>query len=121
MVAASFVMRFTKSTSASNCFKERGDRIGRVYLHPDFISGNKINVQIAGDYNNLSADGYQTIMTPYKKTLKKVRYCEDVSGGGELGSLYVSKEVLAHLGLGEEDRIAVRIAPEVGDNVAAMG
>jgi hypothetical protein len=113
-------MRLSKRTQASNCFKEAADRIGRVYLHPDFINSDKLIVQVASCDSGFPAGGYQTKMVPLKKTVNKVRYVEEVNETGELGDLYISKKVLAFLGVGEEEAIAVRISPEEDDHAAAI-
>jgi hypothetical protein len=124
MAIATFVMRLSKSTQSSNCFKEAADRIGRVYLHPGFMSGEKLSVQITDDESSLTGGGYRTKMVPYKSTVNKVRFVEDVNEGGELGDLYVSKSVLDYLGVEEGEPIAVRIeVVEVKEkkDVAAVG
>ncbi|MCL2766335.1 MAG: hypothetical protein FWD21_01450 [Peptococcaceae bacterium] len=120
MAVATFIMRLSKSTQSSNCFKEAADRIGRVYLHPDFMKGEKLIVQITTSRANFSSGGYQTKMVPYKKTVNKVRFVEDVNETGELGDLYVSKKVLSYLGVGEEEAIEVKINMEEDSNAAAM-
>ena len=110
MATATFVMRLSRSTESSNCFKEAADRIGRVYLHPGFMKGEKLTVRISSDKSEFIPGGYRTCMVPYKKTANKVRFVEDVNEEGELGDLYVSKQVLAYLGIGDEEAIAVRIS-----------
>lgn len=120
MAVATFVMRLSKSTQSSNCFKEAADRIGRVYLHPDFMSGDKLNVQITTDKSDILAGGYHTMMVPYKETANKIRFVEDVNEAGELGDLYVSKTVLSYLGIRKEEKIAVRISVGEENNAAVM-
>ena len=120
MAVVTFVMRLSRSTESSNCFKEAADRIGRVYLHPGFMKGEKLTVRIAGGKSELTPGGYHTSMIPYKKTANKIRFVEDVNEAGELGDLYVSKTVLAHLGLADEGAIAVSINVEEDRNGAAF-
>jgi len=120
MAVATFIMRLSKSTQSSNCFKEAADRIGRVYLHPDFMKGEKLTVQITTDKSDFSSGGYQTKMIPYKKTANKIRFVEDVNETGELGDLYVSKNILSYLGVGEEEAIVVKISMEENNNAAAL-
>ena len=112
MPVASFVMRLSRSTQAANCFKEAADRIGRVYLHPDFMQGGKLKVQIAADKAELAPGGYRSRLVPYKHTANKIRFVEEVDEAGELGDLYVSKQVLARLKLEETQAIAVRLSVE---------
>lgn len=120
MAIATFIMRLSKSTQSSNCFKEAADRIGRVYLHPDFMKGEKLTVQITTSKADFLPGGYQTKMAPYKKTANKIRFVEEVNEAGELGDLYVSKNVLSYLGVGEDESIEVRICMEEDNNAAAM-
>ena len=119
MALATFVLRLTKRTQSSNCFREAADRVGRIYLHPGFIGSEKLSVEITADKALLSSGGYHTTMVPYKVTANKVRYVEDVSETGELGDLYVSKKVLNYLGVREGEAIAVRLSAEEQNNASA--
>jgi len=114
MAIATFVMRLSKRTPSHIVFKETADRIGRLYLHRDFVDCDKVTVQIATDKSEMPEGGYKTGMIHHKQTAKKVRYKEDINGKGELGDLYVSKEVLTCLGVEKKAPIEVRISAENG-------
>jgi len=119
MAVATFIMRLSKRTQSSNCFREAADRVGRVYLHPGFMGSDKLSIEITANRALLSTGGYHTLMAPYKVTANKVRFVEEVSESGELGDLYVSKKVLNYLGVNEGGTIAVRISGEEQQDAAA--
>ena len=103
--------RDNKSHS-QNQYKDKIERIGKLYLYKDFISRDKLIVQLAKSIDDLSDGGYKTIATPVKETKKKVRFVEELSQAGELGDIYVSKEVLKYLCINKNEPIAVRISTE---------
>jgi len=108
-----FIMRLKKTTSSKACFKENMDRIGRVYLPLELLEqmsiGDEITVQLAKDKNSFPPGGYAAKFVQDKETARKVRFAEDVTEKGELGVIYVSKEILEIMGV--LDEIAVRVTP----------
>jgi len=106
-----FIMRLKKTTSCKACFKENMDRIGRVYLPLQLLEqmniGDEITVQLALNKNSFPPGGYAARFVHDKETERKVRFAEDVTEKGELGVIYVNKEVLELMGV--LDEIAVRV------------
>ncbi|WP_042316865.1 hypothetical protein [Desulfofarcimen acetoxidans] len=120
-----FILRLKKTTKCKACFKENMDRIGRIYLPIPLLEkmniGGEIILQLAPDKSYFSPGGYAAKFVQDKETAKKVRYTEDIIEQGEMGFIYVNKNVLERLGVGQE--IAVRIvAPrEYGGAIIAKG
>ena len=118
-----FIMRLKKKTNCKACFKENMDRIGRIYLPLQLVEqmniGDEITVQLALNKNSFPPGGYATRFVQNKETARKVRFAEDVMEKGELGVIYVSKEVLEIMGV--LDEIAVRVTPsgEIGGAAVA--
>lgn len=108
-----FILRLTKMTDFKACFRDNADRLGRTYLHRAFVQAMNISdalkLQLAKDQDTLPAGGYRTTLIKDKETENKIRFREEVTGGGELGEIYVNKTVVEYLELG--DRIAARLSP----------
>lgn len=108
-----FIMRQNKMTKTKACFTENMDRIGRIYLPFQFLKKQNIDdeiiVQLATDINTFTAGGYVARFVYDKKTPKKVRFAEDIAEKGELGVIYISKNILECMGV--QDEIAVRVTP----------
>ena len=125
MAIMEFILRLKKTTKCKACFKENMDRIGRIYLPIPLLEkmniGGEIILQLAPDKSFFSPGGYAAKFVQDKETAKKVRYTEDLDEKGEMGFIYINKNVLERLRLGEE--IAVRIVPpgECGGAIVAEG
>ncbi|MBM7854921.1 hypothetical protein JOC37_001301 [Desulfohalotomaculum tongense] len=124
MRAIEFVLRLYKNTKYKACYKENVDRIGRIYLPISFTRQMKIGeemvLQLAPDKNIFPPGGYTATCVKDKETEKKIRFTEDIGEKGELGVIYISKNILDYIGA--RDRIAVRIAPpadELGGETVA--
>jgi hypothetical protein len=109
-----FIMRLNKTTKCKACFKDNLDRIGRIYLPIPMVDelniGNEILIQLAPDkshFPNSKEYSYVTQVLWNKETAKKVRFAEDINEQGELGLIYISKNILETLGV--DDKVAVRI------------
>ena len=105
-------MRLYSDSGRKLCYRESADRVGRVYLNKAFVDewelGEDFYLQIANAVNELPQKGYCTKMIPKKATLNKVRFHESLEELGEIGDLYISKDILEYMGVyGGE--IAVRI------------
>lgn len=113
MAVMEFIMRLRKTTKCKACFKENMDRIGRIYLPLPMLErmniGDEIIVQLAPDKSFFNPGGYATQLVRDKETIKKIRFAEDIGEKGELGIIYIGKNILESLGV--EDKIAVRILP----------
>lgn len=116
MTMRSFLLNQRKSTDYKMCYRDILERIGNIYLPKPMVTrmgfGDQIMVQLARDKSEFSgACGYITEMLPKKETPKKIRFNENTREKGELGVIYVSKEVLEEMGL-LDCEIAVRITHE---------
>lgn len=105
-------MRLYSDSGRKVCYRESADRLGRVYLNKAFVNelelGDDFYLQIANSVNEFPQKGYCTRMIPKKATLNKVRFHEVLDQIGEVGDLYVNKDILEYLNVyGGE--IAVRI------------
>jgi hypothetical protein len=128
MTVRNFYLYQRKSTDYKLCYREVVDRIGNIYLPKPMAKrmglGEQILVQLAGSKSEFKgADGYITEMYPKKETPKKIRFNENTREKGELGVIYVSKEVLEDMGLSDCE-IAVRITSheeETGGSEAIAG
>ncbi|MTI84357.1 MAG: hypothetical protein FH756_10730 [Firmicutes bacterium] len=123
-----FIMRLKKTTKCKACFKENMDRIGRLYLTIQAVEqmniGDELLVQLAPDktfFQESNKGSYTTKVVWDKETAKKVRFSEDITEKGELGVIYIGKNILESLGV--KDKIAVRITPpgNTGGVTAAEG
>jgi len=123
-----FIMRHKKTTKCKACFKENMDRIGRLYLTIQAVEqmniGDEILVQLALNkafFDNFTEDSYITQVVWDKETAKKVRFAEDINEKGELGVIYIGKNILESLGV--DDKVAVRITQpgNTGGVTAAEG
>ncbi len=118
MKAMEFVLRLYKNTKYKACYKENADRIGRIYLPISFIRqmkiGEEIVLQLAAGKNILPPGGYTAACVRDKETEKKIRFTEDIGEKGELGVIYISKNILDYIG--SRERIAVRIAPPADES-----
>lgn len=110
-----FIMRLNKMTKNKYCFKENMNRIGRIYLPIPAVKemniGSEIVLQLATDKRLLLdfPGGYVTLFIQDRKTKNKIRFKEAIEEKGELGLLYIDKDICEHIGI--EDKIAVRIVP----------
>ncbi|WP_169738599.1 hypothetical protein [Desulfofalx alkaliphila] len=109
-------MRLYSGSGQKICYRDSADRVGRVYLNKAFVDelelGDDFYLQIANSKNEFPNKGYRTRMIPKKATLNKVRYHESLEELGEIGDLYISKEILEYLGVIGGD-VAVRIVSTV--------
>jgi len=118
-------MRLKKTTKCKACYKENMDRIGRIYLPIPLLEKMDIDdellVQLAPDKNLLPQGGYMARFVYDKETAKKIRYIEDITEKGDLGIIYISKNILESMGV--QDEIAVRVVPpgETGGASIAEG
>ena len=118
-----FIMRLKKTTKCKACFKENMDRIGRIYLPIPLFKKLDINdellVQLAPDKSIFPQGGYMAKFVYEKETAKKIRFIEYITEKGDLGIIYVSKNILANMGV--QDEIAVRVVPpgETGGDALA--
>lgn len=105
-------MQRKKSTDYKVRFRDNLDRIGNVYLPKPTVErmniGDEIIIQVTAEKSYFEPGGYISRMVKDKETAKKVRFEENITEGGELGIIYVSKEVLKNIGITSEE-IAVRI------------
>lgn len=117
-----FIMRLYKTTKRKACFRENMDRIGKLYLPLSMLDKmnirDEIMVQLAPDKSDFENDGYVTRFVYEKETTKKIRFAEDIAEKGELGIIYISKNILEIIGLNDE--IAVRVI-STGEGCAAVG
>lgn len=119
MAVMEFIMRLKKMTETKACFKENMDRIGRIYLPIPMLTKmnieDEIIVQLAPDKSYFSPGGYTAQFIQEKETKKKVRFAENIEEKGELGIIYISKNILESMGV--QDEIAVRVVPpsDIGD------
>lgn len=106
------VMRRKKLTDYKVRFRDNLERIGNLYLPIPSVERmkieNEIIVQLAPNKDCFAPGGYITKMIKEKETDKKIRFKEDLSEGGELSVIYVSKDLLKKMNL-ESDEIAVKI------------
>ena len=120
-----FIMRLKKTTKCKACFKENMDRIGRIYLPILLLEkmniGSEIVLQLAPYKEHLSPSGYISRFVKDKETAKKIRFTEGIEEKGEIGCIYINKNILGHIGVDHE--IAVRIVPpeEYGGAVVDEG
>jgi len=112
-VIMEFIMRLKKTTKCKACFKENMDRIGRIYLPISLLSevniSDKLIIQLAPDKKDFPPGGYTARFVYDKETAKKIRFAEDIEEKGELGLIYISKNILENMGL--QDEVAVRVVP----------
>ena len=117
-----FTMRLKKTTNCKACFKENMDRIGRIYLPLQLLGkmniDDEINVQLAPAKNCFSSGGYVARFVYDKETVKKIRFAEDITEKGELGVIYISKDILEIMDV--QDEIAVRVTPSGETGGAAI-
>lgn len=114
-------MRLYSDSGRKVCYRESADRLGRVYLNKAFVDelelGDDFYLQIANSVKEFPQKGYCTRMIPKKATLNKVRFHEVLDQIGEIGDLYVNKDILEYLNVyGGE--IAVRIVSTANFNHA---
>ncbi|WP_078060494.1 hypothetical protein [Desulfotomaculum copahuensis] len=107
----SFQMRHHKDTPYKAVFKEAMNRIGRIYV-PHELKNKlgimyEIIVQIDTDKKYLPMKGYITTMKLNKEYGNCVRFKENITELGEIGYIYVQREVLEALNV--NDVLAVRI------------
>ena len=111
MKVMEFIMRLKKTTKCKACFKENMDRIGRIYLPIPLLEkmdiDDEVLVQLASDKNLLPQGGYMAKFVYEKETAKKIRFIEDITEQGDLGIIYISKNILESMGV--QDEIAVRV------------
>lgn len=112
-------MRLYSDSGRKVCYRESANRVGRVYLTRAFVDelelGEDFYIQIANSVSEFPQKGYCTRMIPKKATLNKVRFHEALDELGEIGDLYISKDILEYMGVfGGE--IAVRIVSTVNFN-----
>ncbi|MTI80023.1 MAG: hypothetical protein FH758_03920 [Firmicutes bacterium] len=105
-------MRLYKTTKYKACFRENGDRIGRIYLPLSFVQKMQINdeitLQLAKAKELLPVGGYRAACVIDKETEKKMRFVEDIGERGELGLIYINKNILHYLDTTKQ--VAVRIS-----------
>lgn len=108
-----FIMRLKKMTETKACYAENMDRIGRIYLPIPMLTKMNIKdeliVQLAPDKSFFSPGGYTAQFVQDKETIKKMRFAESIEEKGELGFIYVGKNILEILRV--EDELAVRVVP----------
>lgn len=134
MAVVTCKMRLYSDSGRKVCYRENAERLGRVYLNKAFVDelglGDDFYLQLANSVNEFPINGYCTRMIPKKATLNKVRFHEALDELGEVGDLYINKEILEYLGI-YGSYIAVRVVSTAsfnntlstgGDaNVAASG
>lgn len=122
MTVMEFIMRLKKMTKTKACFKENMDRIGRIYLPIPMLKKmnieDEIIVQLAPDKSLFPPGGYTAQFVQEKETVKKVRFAENLEEKGELGIIYISKNILESMGVHGE--IAVRVVPSGETGGAAL-
>lgn len=106
-----FYMRYYKETPNKTVFTEAMNRIGRLYiphrLKKKLGITDEILVQVATDKKDLPTGGYVTSLKINKEYDACVRFIENLNEMGEIGYIYVRKEVLD--ALDADDYLAVRI------------
>jgi len=111
----SFYMRYYKKTPNKTVFTEGMNRIGRIYIPHQLKNRlgivDEILVQLDTDKKYLPPGGYVTSLKPNKEYETCIRFSENLNELGEIGYVYVRREVLDALGVGADDNLAMRIVP----------
>ncbi|GAB6158544.1 hypothetical protein JCM39194_17440 [Desulfotomaculum varum] len=109
----SFYMRYYKKTPNKTVFTEGMNRIGRIYIPHQLKNrlgiADEILVQLDTDKRYLPPGGYITSLKPNKEYEACVRFSENLNELGEIGYVYVRREVLDALGV--DNQLAMRIVP----------
>ncbi|RYD01491.1 hypothetical protein N752_29760 [Desulforamulus aquiferis] len=113
MAVVTCKLRLYSDSGRKLCYRESAERVGRIYLNKDLVDelelGEGFYIQLANSIDEVPKKGYCTRMIPKKATLNKVRFHESLDELGEIGDLYVSKDILEYLGIHGGSEIAVRI------------
>ena len=107
----SFYMRHYKNTPYKAVFKEGINRIGQIYIPHELKNRlgiiDEILVQIGIDKKYLLPEGYLTSMKVNKEYDHCVRFKEIFTELGEIGYIYVHREILEALDI--TNSLALRI------------